>query len=33
MMKRHECFEILKRHVTDEVVVAAYSSATGKESV
>ena len=27
MMKRHECFEILKRHVTDEVVVAAYSSA------
>jgi sulfopyruvate decarboxylase subunit beta len=27
MMKRDECFEILKRHITDEVVVASYSSA------
>ncbi len=27
MMKRDECFEILKRHVTNEVVVASYSSA------
>jgi sulfopyruvate decarboxylase subunit beta len=27
MMNRHECFEILKRHITDEVVVAAYSGA------
>jgi len=27
MMKRDECFRILKRHVTDEVVVATYSSA------
>jgi thiamine pyrophosphate-dependent acetolactate synthase large subunit-like protein len=26
-MKRDECFRILKRHVTDEVVVATYSSA------
>ena len=27
MMNRDECFEILKRHITDEVVVASYSSA------
>jgi sulfopyruvate decarboxylase subunit beta len=27
MMKRAECFRILKRHVTDEVVVSTYSSA------
>ena len=27
MMKRDECFKILARHVTDEVVVATYSSA------
>ena len=27
MMKRDECFEILKRHIADEVVVASYSSA------
>ncbi len=27
MMKRHECFEALKRHVDDAIVVAAYSSA------
>ena len=27
MMNRDECFEVLKRHVTDEVVVAAYSGA------
>jgi thiamine pyrophosphate-dependent acetolactate synthase large subunit-like protein len=27
MMKRDECFRVLKRHVTDEVVVATYSSA------
>ena len=27
MMKRDECFEILKRHITDEVVVASYSGA------
>ena len=27
MMKRDECFRILARHVTDEVVVATYSSA------
>jgi sulfopyruvate decarboxylase subunit beta len=27
MMKRDECFRILKRHVTDEVVVSTYSSA------
>ena len=27
MMKRDECFEILKRHITNEVVVATYSSA------
>ena len=27
MMKRDECFRILKRHVTDEIVVATYSSA------
>ena len=26
MMNRDECFEILKRHITDEVVVATYSS-------
>ena len=27
MMKRDECFRILARHVTDEIVVATYSSA------
>jgi thiamine pyrophosphate-dependent acetolactate synthase large subunit-like protein len=27
MMKRDDCFRILARHVTDEVVVATYSSA------
>ena len=27
MMKRYECFRILARHVTDEVVVSTYSSA------
>jgi thiamine pyrophosphate-dependent acetolactate synthase large subunit-like protein len=27
MMKRDECFRVLKRHVTDEIVVATYSSA------
>jgi thiamine pyrophosphate-dependent acetolactate synthase large subunit-like protein len=27
MMKRDECFKILARHVTDEVVVSTYSSA------
>ena len=27
MMKRDECFRALARHVTDEVVVATYSSA------
>ncbi len=27
MMNRDECFEILKRHITNEVVVATYSSA------
>ena len=27
MMKRDECFRILKRHVTDEIVVTTYSSA------
>jgi sulfopyruvate decarboxylase subunit beta len=27
MMKRDECFRILKRHVTDEIVVSTYSSA------
>jgi thiamine pyrophosphate-dependent acetolactate synthase large subunit-like protein len=27
MMKRDECFRVLKRHVTDEVVVSTYSSA------
>jgi thiamine pyrophosphate-dependent acetolactate synthase large subunit-like protein len=27
MMKRHECFEALKRHIDDAIVVAAYSSA------
>ena len=27
MMNRDECFEILKRHITDEVVVASYSGA------
>ncbi len=27
MMKRDECFRVLRRHVTDEVVVSTYSSA------
>ena len=27
MKNRDECFEILKRHITDEVVVASYSGA------
>jgi len=27
MMKRDECFRLLARHVTDEIVVATYSSA------
>jgi sulfopyruvate decarboxylase subunit beta len=27
MMKRDQCFRVLKRHVSDEVVVATYSSA------
>jgi sulfopyruvate decarboxylase subunit beta len=27
MMKRDECFRVLKRHVTDEIVVTTYSSA------
>jgi sulfopyruvate decarboxylase subunit beta len=27
MMKRDECFRVLARHVTDEIVVATYSSA------
>jgi thiamine pyrophosphate-dependent acetolactate synthase large subunit-like protein len=27
MMKRDECFRVLARHITDEVVVATYSSA------
>ena len=27
MMKRDECFRVLARHVTDEVVVSTYSSA------
>ena len=27
MMKRDECFRILARHVTDEIVVSTYSSA------
>src|SRR5215510_2963719 len=27
MMNRDECFEILKRHINDEVVVASYSGA------
>lgn len=27
MMKRDACFEILERHVTDEIVVATYTSA------
>jgi thiamine pyrophosphate-dependent acetolactate synthase large subunit-like protein len=27
MMKRDECFRVLRRHVTDEIVVATYSSA------
>jgi thiamine pyrophosphate-dependent acetolactate synthase large subunit-like protein len=27
MMKRDECFRILARHVTDEIVIASYSSA------
>jgi thiamine pyrophosphate-dependent acetolactate synthase large subunit-like protein len=28
MMKRDDCFRILKQHITDEIVVATYSSAT-----
>jgi sulfopyruvate decarboxylase subunit beta len=27
MMNRDECFEVLKKHITDEVVVASYSGA------
>jgi thiamine pyrophosphate-dependent acetolactate synthase large subunit-like protein len=27
MMKRDECFELLKQHITDEIVVATYTSA------
>ena len=27
MMKREDCFKVLARHVTDEVVIATYSSA------
>ena len=27
MMKRDDCFEALKRHITDEIVVATYTSA------
>ena len=27
MMKRDECFRALARHITDEVVIATYSSA------
>jgi thiamine pyrophosphate-dependent acetolactate synthase large subunit-like protein len=27
MMKREECFKALRRHITDEIVVATYSSA------
>ena len=27
MMKRHQCFRVLARHITDEIVVATYSSA------
>ena len=27
MMKRDECFRMLARHVTDEIVIASYSSA------
>ena len=27
MMKRDDCFRILARHVTDEIVIASYSSA------
>ena len=27
MMKRDQCFRVLARHVTDEIVVATYSSA------
>ena len=27
MMNRDECFEILKRHITNEIVVATYSIA------
>src|ERR1700730_3311046 len=27
MMKRDECFRILARHVTDEIVIASYSAA------
>ena len=27
MMKRDECFRVLARHVTDEVIVSTYSSA------
>ncbi len=33
MMKRDECFEILKRHIADEVVVASYSSAVEWEDL
>jgi sulfopyruvate decarboxylase subunit beta len=33
MMKRDECFEILKRHITNEVVVASYSSAVEWEGM
>ena len=27
MMKREDCFKALARHITDEVVIATYSSA------
>ena len=27
MMKRDECFRILARYVTDEIVIASYSAA------
>jgi sulfopyruvate decarboxylase subunit beta len=27
MMKRDDCFHVLKRHITDEIVVATYTSA------
>jgi len=30
MMKRDECFRVLARHVTDEVIVSTYSSAGSK---